>query len=305
MAQQDLAGLEEQFGLPGIVRFVRERGELDEVVVSHPRAQARVALQGAQLLEWQPNVAQAHGRPVTWVSESAQFLVGRPVRGGVPVCWPWFGNHPEHSGAHGFARERQWAVSAVESDSDAVTLTFTLGSDPAGLSIWPHDFRLTLTMKLGAAAELTLITQNVNHVPFTLTQGLHTYLSVKDLHLAFLDGLQARPYLDKLAGMARRREAEAVIRFAGEMDRIYLDTENPLILHDPAGQRQIRVEKTGSRSTVVWTPWREKAASLSGMEAEDYRGMVCIEATNAADDAVLVAPGETVRLGTRLSVEAL
>ncbi|MGC9457246.1 MAG: D-hexose-6-phosphate mutarotase, partial [Halothiobacillaceae bacterium] len=259
MEQQDLAQLNERFGLPGIVRFVHERGELAEVVITHPRAEARIALQGAQLLEWRPLVPQAHGKPVIWLSDSAQFVAGKSVRGGVPVCWPWFGNHPEHSGAHGFARERNWTVESVQSNDEAVSLVFRLQSDPAGRSIWPHEFDLSLEMTLGVSAELTLVTRNVNHVPFTLTQGLHTYLAVTDLHLAFVDGLQARPYLDKLDGMARRRESEAVIHFTGEMDRIYLDTDATLWLHDPAGQRQIRVEKTGSHSTVVWTPWREKA----------------------------------------------
>ena len=294
---QDLDTLNHRFSLAGALHFVNGRGDLPVAEMQTPQASARVALHGAQLLAWQP----AGAAPVIWVSQAAVFEPGQPVRGGVPVCWPWFGAR-DGLPMHGFVRTRLWQVRAASMDAAGqVVLRLGLQDDADTRALWDHAFDLELLLTIGATLSMTLISRNTGDQSFTLTDALHSYFCVADIHQTAVQGLDGCNYLDKVANFARARQAGAV-EFTGETDRIYVNTTTDCVIQDRAQQRSIRVSKTGSSSTVVWNPWLERSQTLADMAAGEYQHMLCVETCNAGPDQVSLAPGQSHTLTACLSV---
>jgi glucose-6-phosphate 1-epimerase len=293
---QAIDTLNRRFGLAGTLHFVQGRAGLPEAEIQTPQASARVALHGAQVLAWQP----AGALPVIWVSQAAVFEPGQPVRGGVPVCWPWFGAR-EGLPMHGFARTRLWQVRAASMDAAGqVVLRLGLQDDADTRALWNHAFDLELLLTIGATLSLTLISRNTGDQPFTLTDALHSYFCVADIHQATVQGLDGCDYLDKVQNFALAKQTGAV-EFTGETDRIYVDTTADCVIADRAQQRAIRVSKTGSSSTVVWNPWREK--TFADMAAGEYQQMLCVETCNAGPVLITLAPGQTHALTARFAVD--
>ncbi len=287
-----LDALNASFGQGDALHFVTGPSGLTQAVLRADGAEARVLLQGAQVVHYQP----AGFGPVIWVSEGATYLTGKSVRGGVPVCWPWFGATTDGRPAHGFARNLDWQVeSSAIKDGEAV-LVLALSPSEATRKLWPHDFRLVLEVRLGDTLRMTLDTEHLGTEPCEITQGLHTYLRVGDIREAAILGLAGTPFLDKTRGMQRDVQHEQVLRLSGETDRVYLDTLAEVIVEDPVLQRRLHVRKEGSSSTVIWNPWEEKAGAFPDMRADEYRQMLCVETVNAAEDRVLLAPGGSHRL---------
>jgi len=292
---QDIDTLNRQFGLPGALHFVNGSGDLPVAEIQTPLASARVALQGAHLLAWQP----AGATPVIWLSQAAVFAPGEPVRGGVPVCWPWFGAR-EGLPAHGFVRTRLWQVRAASLDATGqVVLRLGLQDDADTRALWDHAFDLELLLTVGATLSMSLISQNTGDQPITLTDALHTYFCVADIHQTAVQGLDGCDYLDKVQNFAQSRQSGAV-EFTGETDRIYVNTTADCVIQDRGQQRAIRVSKSGSSSSVVWNPWRDKI--FADMAAGAYQQMLCVETCNAGPDQVTLAPGQSHVLAARFAV---
>ena len=288
---QHIDSLNQQYGLTGALHFVQGRAGLPEAEIQTAQASARVALHGAQVLAWQPAGAQ----PVIWVSKAAVFEPGLPVRGGVPVCWPWFGAR-EGLPMHGFVRTRLWQVRATSMDAAGqVVLRLGLQDDADTRALWDHAFDLELVVTVGATLTMALITRNTGDRPLTITDALHTYFFVGDIHQTTVQGLDGCDYLDKVQNFDRAKQSGAV-EFVGETDRIYVNTTADCVIDDRVQQRAIRVSKTGSSSTVVWNPWREK--TFADMAAGEYQQMLCVETCNAGPDQVTLAPGRSHTLGT-------
>lgn len=303
MDPQDISALEERFGIAGEVSFTEGPNGMPVVEISNAQSMGSIGLQGAQLLTWAP-VSQ---ELVVWLSPLAKFGPGKAPRGGVPVCWPWFGPHPSEPTflAHGFARTSPWeAIEAEALEDGSSRLGFRLIRTEASHAQWPHATPLEIRYTLGEALEIELTTRNETDQPVTLGEALHTYFMVSDVRNVRVTGLEGCEYLDKVDG-GRRKRQEGPISFGGETDRVYLGTEAECRIEDPGLKRRIRVEKQGSRSTVVWTPWEEKARKLGDFEEDGYLRMLCVESANAADDLLTLAPGEEHRLWARYSVEAL
>ncbi|MDD3935344.1 D-hexose-6-phosphate mutarotase [Rhodoferax sp.] len=283
---QNLDTLNRHFGLPGALHFVNGSGDLPIVEIQTLLASARVALQGAHLLAWQP----AGAAPVIWLSQAAVFAPGQPIRGGVPVCWPWFGAR-EGLPMHGFVRTRMWQVRATALDADQqVVLRLGLQDDADTRALWDHAFDLELELTVGTTLTLKLTSRNTGDQPFTLTDALHTYFCVSDIHQTTVQGLDGCDYLDKVQNFAQLRQSGPV-EFIGETDRIYVNTTADCVIDDRVQQRAIRVGKNGSRSTVVWNPWSDKV--FADMAAGEYRQMLCVETCNAGPDQVTLAPGQS------------
>ena len=201
---------------------------------------------------------------------------------------------------HGFVRTRLWQVRAASMDAGGqVMLRLGLQDDADTRALWDHAFDLELLLTVGATLTLTLISRNTGDQPFTLTDALHTYFCVGDIHQTTVQGLDGCDYLDKVQNFVRARQAGAV-EFTGETDRIYVHTTADCVIEDPVQQRAIRVSKSGSSSTVVWNPWREKA--FADMAAGEYQQMLCVETCNAGPDQVTLAPGQSHALSACLSV---
>ncbi|MDY0049816.1 MAG: D-hexose-6-phosphate mutarotase [Halothiobacillaceae bacterium] len=292
--------LNQRFGIDGLLYFVQDRGPLIEAVIRSPLATARIALQGAQVLDFQPDGES----PVIWTSHAARFELGRSVRGGIPVCWPWFGAHPDNLPAHGFARNRIWTPLDTAPEGDGVRIRFGLDPESDMQAMWPYLFLLRLEVHVARTLTLSLTTRNIGDTSFSLTQGLHTYLRVGDIDEVQVSGLEGSYYLDKVRGMTRDYQ-DSPLRFEGETDRIFMGTACECVISDPTLNRRIRVGKSGSHSTVVWNPGRERAGQFPDMLRDEYKEMVCVEATNAGQDIIHIPPGGQHTLETRIGVERL
>ena len=291
--------LNHQHAIAGKLRFVDAAPGLPVAEITLPQATARIAVNGAQVLEWAP----AGQQPVIWVSRAAVYQPGKGVRGGVPVCWPWFGAGADGKPAHGFVRTRLWQVrETAVGPADTVVIRLGLTDDESTRALWDHAFDVELVVSVGAALKMELVTRNTGAEPFTITNGLHPYFRVGDIGRTRVLGLEDTVYLDKVQGMGESRQAGAV-QFSGETDRVYIGTAADCVIDDAALGRKIRIAKSGSRSTVVWNPWTEKEKGFADMAAGEYRDMLCVETTNAGPDSVSVAPGGEHRLVAFVGVE--
>ncbi len=272
----------------------RGAGGLDYVHVQAAAGSARLCLQGAQLLEYR-SVSSAES--LLWVSESASPLRGQALRGGIPICWPWFGPHPERADApaHGYARIRPWALEQARRVGDAVALKLRL-LGPHDASEAAGDAELELDVEVGESLRLRLRTRNRGNQVLRMTQALHAYLRVGDVRRLRLSGLDGATCVDKLDGM-RNSVQRGDLSFDGPIDRMFVGTESVCVVDDPILRRRIRVSKEGSHSTVVWNPWREGAASIPDMREASWDRMLCVEAGNVERDLVTLQPGSEHVLG--------
>ncbi|MEE6273242.1 D-hexose-6-phosphate mutarotase [Georgenia sp. MJ206] len=296
MATTDLPPAE----LPPSVRLVP--GALDRLVVETPASTAEIVLQGAHVTAWAPRGAQ----PVLFTSTEADFEPGVPVRGGVPICFPWFGKgrDKDRTPQHGFARTLPWSLVAVTEEGDAVTVVLRLTDDEATrASAWAHPFEATYRVSVGQVLSLALEVRNTGGEPFTFEEALHTYFAVSDLAEATLGGLEGAEYVDTVEGETRREEAP--VRLEGFADRVYPGSESDLVLTDPGHGRVIRNTKRRSRSTIVWNPGAANAAAMADFGDDEWPAMICAETGNVWDDAVELAPGESHTMTVELSVEDL
>ena len=299
-APLDLATLNARFAIPERLRFMEVAPGLPIIDIHTPLATARVALQGAQVLAWRPQGMP----PVLWLSDAAVFQPGRAVRGGIPVCWPWFGDRAGHS-AHGLVRTRLWELRDTGLDATGqVRLRLGLQDDAATRAVWDHAFDLELQVTVGTTLRLVLTTRNTGLQPFTLTEALHTYFSVGDIRQTTVHGLDGTHYLDKVQGYAPAQQSGPV-HFTGETDRVYLNTQADCVIDDANQSRRITVAKTGSHCTVVWNPWVEREKALGDMAWGSYQRMVCVETANAGAQVITVAPGESHALSAVISVYAI
>lgn len=293
--------LQARFGQPGALVFEdgAQGGPVARLVAK--AGTAIVALQGGQVLSWIPN-GQAD---VLWSSPEARLGNGRAFRGGIPVCWPWFGPHPAGGShpAHGFVRTVAWEVASAEVAPEAVALRLAPRIDADMRALWPEDAAVIVEVIAGDDLQVRLTTENTGARAFEITQALHTYLAVGDIGGVSIGGLGGRRYIDQLTGETCAETGD--IGIGGEVDRIYFDTADDVVVSDAALGRRIRVAKDGSRSTVVWNPWIEKSARLADMTADGYKNMICIETANAGPDIVTVEAGRRHSLVARVSVEAM
>lgn len=283
------------------LRFVASAGGMPFIEVFNRNACATISLQGAQLLSWQPTGES----DVLWLSGAAVFAPGKAIRGGIPICWPWFGSHPERPDypAHGFARIVPWQVMATNALASGDTV-IDMRLDTSQLSddiqaLWPFPSVVDYRMTIGQSLSLSLMTCNEADESIVVTQALHTYFAVYDIKQATIKGLEGLDYLDKTHGFARRTQ-QGDVTFAAEVDRVYLHSRAALIIDD--GRRRIRVDKIGSTTTVVWNPWQAAAERMVDMDNGAYRKMVCVESANAADDVVTLDSGECHTMTTNYTL---
>lgn len=271
--------------------------------IDNEKATAKLCLQGAHLMSWRP---KSQAVPVVWLSRDAKLAAGKSIRGGAPVCWPWFGAHASESGfpGHGFARTVPWQVVESGSEPDGATrITLRLVESDKTRAQWPYDSRLDLTVIVGETLRMELITENTGATGFVIGEALHTYLQVSDIGAVRVTGLDGCDYWDKVGSSTLRKQSGA-ITFSGETDRVYINTAAECVIEDDKLKRRIHVAKSGSLSTVVWTPWTEKAAKMGDMGQPDgWREMVCVESANAIENVVRVAAGTRHTLIVEYRVE--
>jgi len=281
-----------RFEIPGIAIFELGEGGLLRLTIDTPLASAHIYLHGAHVTHFQPKGAA----PVLFMSRQSFFAPGKPIRGGVPLIFPWFGpraGHPE-APAHGFARTNEWSVESLSIDGEqVVTVVFHLAASDQTRAAWPHDFSLRFRVVIGRTLAMTLETENTGDTPFTFEDALHTYFLVSDVRETATTGLDNTDYLDKTDGMQRKLQGTEPIRITQETDRLYENTRTTCTLDDVGLKRRITIEKSGSQTTVVWNPWIAKAAAMPDFGDDEWPAMLCIETANASANAITLAPCQT------------
>jgi glucose-6-phosphate 1-epimerase len=301
MPTNDINILNRNYGSPERIAFRECPAGHPLISLADSRGSCEIALYGAHVLSYRPTGQN----PVLWRSKrSAKVASGKPIRGGIPVCWPWFGDHPTDAKQpnHGFARLRRWRLLSTAYDSRQTSVRLQLTHDAETLTLWPYAFRLELTVSVSDMLSLELIATNKGDAPFTLTQAFHPYFLVRQIDEIRVLGLENTAYQD-LSPTARDDRQHGALQIQEETDRLYRKTAGDCTLVDPGIGRKIVVSQRGSHSTVVWNPWIEKAKRLSDMENDDYRHFVCVEPANADTDTVTLEPGAEHLLG--LTIQSL
>lgn len=289
--------------------------ELIAIGISNKVARAEIFLQGAQVTAY-----QRHGEtPILFLSKECQYQQGSPLRGGIPICWPWFGDINKNpielqqqfsaefiasSAAHGFVRDSDWELTNIDIVDDSLTAITLKYSVPKDNSFnWPFAADLVYEVKVGEQLTASLTIKNTDKQPFLFSGALHTYFNVDNVDSVSVKGLDKTKYIDALKNWETFHQ-QGDITFDSECDRIYLLGKgegnnktldnHPIFLQDQS--RKITIENTGSQSLVVWNPWVEKAERLSQFADDDYKKMVCVETANAMGDVIHLEPNEEHRL---------
>jgi len=259
--------------------------------IHNPHAHAKIALQGAHLFAYKAEEKPA----LVWCSEKAYFDQGKAIRGGIPVCFPWFGKHQEDATLpqHGFGRTQEWTLISQKENADGSTsIALQLTPNVHTLSLWPFQFEATIHFGVGERLDVALEVKNTDSKPFELGAALHTYFTVSNIDNVSLYGFQDKVYCDALS-QTKETQKDALI-IDKEIDRVYFNPEKTIILQDDT--RKTTIEQTGSNSTVVWNPWIEKSKQLTDMSDEGYKNFVCIETANVLEDVRVLQALQTHRL---------
>jgi glucose-6-phosphate 1-epimerase len=287
-----LDALRSEFAIAQLIDFQPGNGGLTKAVITSPLASGELYLNGAHVTHYQP----AGQAPVLFVSGESKFVAGKAIRGGVPICFPWFGplEGRDTAPAHGFARTSEWKVKATRSNADAsVTMVLELEGGEDRSSFWPHAFKAQFVVTFGQSLRMELTIMHVRGEPFMFEEALHTYFHVGDVREVSVTGLGGTDYLDKTQANRQLKEDFAPIRIVGETDRIYLDTVAECVIDDAKLNRRIIVEKTGSDTTVLWNPWIAKSKALSDFGDDEWPAMLCIETCNVGPAALTLAAGQS------------
>jgi len=281
----------ETYGIAGQVTFVSGKGAMPVVEIGNELGRASIALQGAHVLDYKA----AGQEPLIWMSDDATFAPGKSLRGGVPICWPWFGPHASDPGlpGHGPARTVSWTpVAARECGDGSTQISFEMVQNDQTRQQCGHPLSVQLHVTVGNSLKLELETTNRGAEPFTLGEAFHTYFQVGDVRQARIEGLDGCEYIDKVDG-AKLKQQLGAVGIDAETDRIYLGTGDSYRIIDPVMGRSIDIRAEGSASVVVWNPWIETAAKMGDLGEDGYLHMLCVETTNAATDTVQLAAGAT------------
>ena len=260
------------------------------VTVNHPTCRAQVALHGAHVMSWCPTGHEE----VLYLSPEAVYREGKAIRGGIPICWPWFNAHPSDPDlpSHGLVRNQFWELESTDADDEGVV---------AKLRRTTEHWTVVATIRMASSLEVAIESTNLGDDQLLVSGALHSYFRVGDVRQITIKGLEDAAYLDTV-GQHTNRHQTGVIEIDREVDRYY-DSSAAVRLEDPLKERTILIDKENSPSTVVWNPWIEKAAALGDLPNEDYLAFACVEAAITNDRAVALSQGETHRFATRISVE--
>lgn len=297
-----IAALNDRFGISGIAEIVAGNGGLPKVCVTSPSASAEIYLHGAQVTSWRP----AGDDEVIFLSAHSRWEDGRAIRGGIPICFPWFrakADDPK-APAHGFVRTREWRLEAVNAgeNGDVVVICST-ESDDSTRRWWPHEFRLAHRVTVGRTLRLELTVTNTGSAVLSFEEALHTYFRVSDARSVSVRGLEGAAYLDNTDGNRKKIQAGDVV-LSGATDSAYLEAHGAAELIDPDLHRILKTDKENSATTVVWNPWLQGAASLSDLGDDEWQAMACVEASNILESAVKLAPGQQHTLLATLSTSS-
>ena len=294
--------LDRSFAIAGIAQVVPGQGGLPRVRITTPQVEGEMYLHGAQVTSWKP----AHAEEVLFVSKQAQWHEGIAIRGGIPICFPWFrakADDPK-APAHGFVRTKAWILESITNDGGSVTVIMSTASNDDTGKWWPADFRLVHRATFGPELKLELTVTNTGPTPLRFEEALHTYHNVGQIRDIRVNGLDGVAYLDN-TDSNREKTQRGDLVITKQTDNAYLNTQGEIELADDALRRRIRIAKENSLTTVVWNPWQEGTKSLADLGNEEWQQMVCVEASNVLGFAVNLAPGQQHIMKATIQVDSL
>jgi glucose-6-phosphate 1-epimerase len=294
--------LERRFGIPGVARISEGNGGLPRIQITGSHAEGEMYLHGAQVTSWKP----AGNDEVLFLSTKSRWQEGQAIRGGIPICFPWFRTKADDpkAPAHGFVRTKSWQVESIVEEEKGVVVSMSTGSDEQTRHWWPEQFRLVYRVVFGPALTLELACTNTGKTDLRFEEALHTYNRVSDLANVRLQGLDGVQFLDN-TDSNRAKIQHGDVTIASATDNAFIDTQNDVDLIDPEFRHHIRLKKSNSLTTVVWSPWREGAARLGDLGEGEWTQFLCVEASNILDSSVTLAPAEKHKLTAVLSAAKL
>ena len=300
MNSEQIQQLNERFAIAGLARIEAGKGNLPRVAITTPAAEAHVYLHGAHLTHFQPRGQ----RPVLFLSSTSAFEPGKPIRGGVPICFPWFAERPGDPNApmHGFARTLPWTLTALQREGDLAGVELQLESNDTTRRHWPHNFEARLRVTLTDDLTIELLVTNTGAERFTFEQALHSYFTVGDVRQIEVTGLAGASFVDKNDGGKRKTIGDEPIRFPGPFDALFEDTQSTCTIIDPLFGRRIVVRKGCSSTTIVWNPGSH-GKQFTDLPDNERHNFVCVETANARGNAITLAPGEMHGMAASISLE--
>jgi D-hexose-6-phosphate mutarotase len=298
----DIKQLNEKYAIAGHIQFEEGKGGLSVAKISNKYADSVVSLYGAHVQSFQPKGQ----KNVLWLSPQSDFEVGKPIRGGIPVCFPWFGPHPSdgQKPAHGFARLLIWDVVKTSIlASGGTELILGLKNSANTQTLWPYSFSAQMRILVDNKLDVTLSYTNTGNETFTCSDALHTYFQVSDSGKIDIAGLAGHNYYAGFAKEADKKQSEIVLTVKQEENRRYINHIADSVIVDDAWGRKIRVAKRGSKITVVWNPWEANTKTIGDIPDDGYKSFVCVESVNAYDDAAVLKPGESHSVSTIVTIE--
>ena len=291
-----------RFEIPGIAKVVEGNGGLPKVRITSRAAVGEMYLHGAHVTSWKP----AGREEILFLSSQSRWEHDRAIRGGIPICFPWFGNKADEpkAPAHGFVRTKAWQLESIAQVGDGAVVSMFTESDEDTKRWWPADFRAVYRVTFASELGLELVVTNTGTTSLRFEEALHAYHRVGNVLKTRLAGLSGITYIDK-TDSNRKKTQQGEIAIVSETDRVYLDTNNAIEMEDPVLRRRTHVAKENSRTTVVWNPWVQKAQSLADFADDEWMQMICIETSNVSDFAVHLAPGQTHTMKALVTVAEL
>lgn len=294
--------LNAEFGISNQFTIVEGNGGFPVIDISNDQATAKISVYSGQVLSFQP---KGEAKDLMFLSKAAYYKPGKAIKGGIPICWPWFGPDPEGKGraSHGFVRNRMWHLLSTEATTSGETkVQLGVSASDETKEIWPHSFELVIEIIIGAQLTVTLTTKNTGDKAFSITQAMHTYMTIGDVNKVSVTGLEGGAYLDKTDG-GEAKVQEGAIAISSETDRIYTNVGPEIIVNDEALGRRIKITTSGSSTAIVWNPWTEISANMADLEDDAYQHFICVEAANAADDVIEIAAGSHYQLQATYAIE--
>ena len=297
----DIEQLNIKYGIAGQLKFVKGEGGFPFILIRNRSATALISLYAGQVLSFLP---AGEGEDLLFLSQKAYYDAGKAIRGGVPICWPWFGPDPKGLGrpSHGFVRNGLWAVSGTQAASEFETkIKLRFLETEQSESFWQQPFSLDLEISVGNTLTLELTTRNTGDKIFSITQAFHAYLHVGNINQMQILGLESIKYIDNLDSHTQKLQMGAVT-VTGEVERIYTNVRNELIIDDSVLNRQIRIASSCNKTAVVWNPWTTKSEKLPDLENDGYQRFICVETGNVVTDVVEIPPGNEFSLLTNFRI---
>jgi len=294
--------LDHRFGIPQVARISEGNGNLPRIQITSPQVQGEMYLHGAQVTSWTP----AGSDEIIFLSTKSHWQEGQVIRGGIPICFPWFRAKTDDpkAPAHGFVRTKSWQIESIVEDKSGVCVTMSTESDEQTQRLWPSEFRLIYRVIFGSELTMELTCTNIGKKDLRFEEALHTYNRVSDVANVRLQGLDDVQFLDNTDSNTKKVQRVEVV-IASPTDNAFVHTQNDVYLIDPGLRRRIGLKKGNSRTTVVWNPWSEGAARLADLGDGEWTQFLCVEASNILNASITLAPGDEHTMTAVLSTAKL